>query len=75
MEELLAERGGEVDHVTVFQWCNASLHWDRPRHGHRGRLLGIAGAGHHAHTSQKAITDVDPKNRLSAVFTELTRAI
>ena len=24
VEELLLERGVEVDHVTVFRWCNAS---------------------------------------------------
>src|SRR5213082_3103059 len=33
VEELLAERGIEVDHVTVYRWCNASHHFSRMRPG------------------------------------------
>ena len=31
LEELLAERGIEVDHVTVFRWCSASRRSSRTR--------------------------------------------
>ncbi len=31
IEELLIERGVEVDHVTVYRWCCASRHcWPTP---------------------------------------------
>jgi len=62
VEELLVERGVEVDHVTVFRWvqrftplladaakfCRHSVVRRRhPRQGQRGRAL-IPSAWHHA---------------------------
>ena len=31
VEELLAERGVDVDHVTVYRWVKRSLHCSRRR--------------------------------------------
>jgi hypothetical protein len=41
LEELLAERGVEVDHVTVYRWCSGSRRcWLTPL-GHAGMVRGL----------------------------------
>lgn len=74
MEELTAERGIEIDHVPCSS--DATLHSTvidpaRPPRQAPGNRWRWPPRAH----QPKAITDVDPKNRLSAVFTDLTRAI
>ena len=44
VEELLAERGVEVDHTTLFRWVGpGSPHCSSRRPGHAGTPLGIGG--------------------------------
>jgi hypothetical protein len=44
VEELLAERGIDVDHVTIYRWGNASPRWSSTRLGRAGTVSVIAGS-------------------------------
>ncbi len=43
VEELLAERGIEVDHVSIYRWCSGSSRSSRRRLGLDSTSSGIAG--------------------------------
>jgi transposase-like protein len=84
VEELLVERGVEVDHVTVFRWeADHGLlkHRLRPMRGlrtHRTAQVIIAGHAfvHNLRRGHYELgRDVQPSLRVAAAFTELARAI
>jgi transposase, IS6 family len=54
VEELLLERGAEVDHVTIFRWCSASRRCWLTRPGCAGTHL-VTGGMSTKHMSRSAV--------------------